>query len=130
MIEFLRGRRILVVEDEFLLADDLQSALERAGAEVLGPSSSVRQALAILRAEGDPDGAVLDVNLAGDRVWPVALALRERGVPFVFATGYDAPSIDPEFSAVPRLVKPVEAEDIVARLFGPEEPPGDGGRRS
>src|SRR4051794_18564375 len=87
----LRGRRLLVVEDEYLIAASLARELEGRGAEVVGPAGSVRDALALVEAEGDRlDGAVLDINLRDERVYPVADALVARGVPFIFLTGYDA----------------------------------------
>ncbi len=85
----LRGRRILVVEDEYMMADDLQYDLEEVGAQVIGPVPSVADALALLAAEEAIDGAILDVNLRGEKAYPVADVLRERGVLFVLATGYE-----------------------------------------
>ena len=85
----LHGRRILVVEDEYLLADDLRQTLESLGIEVVGPVATVAQALELLESEQAPDGAMLDVNLQGDAVFPVLDLLRERAVPFVLTTGYD-----------------------------------------
>src|SRR5947209_14372115 len=81
----LRGRRFLVVEDEYVIAADLTASLEALGAEVAGPAPSVAAALTLLESEGDRlDGAVLDVNLGKERVYPVADVLRGRGIPFVF----------------------------------------------
>ena len=83
--QVLRGTRILVVEDEYLLADDLNNALADAGAHVLGPAASVEDATALIGNEATIDAAILDVNLRGDMVFPLADALRERGIPFAFA---------------------------------------------
>jgi CheY-like chemotaxis protein len=103
----LTGRRVLVVEDEFLLAMELEGLLSNRGCDVLGPASSVRQALAVVR-DDRPEVAVLDVNLRGERATPVAAALQERGVPFVVITGYsDAQLSEPELRHAPRLDKPV-----------------------
>src|SRR5215213_2242767 len=86
----LKGRRFLVVEDEYLIAADLAAFLEAQGIEVIGPAASVNEALALLESDTDGlHGAVLDVNLQDDRVYPVADVLMSRGVPFVFTTGYD-----------------------------------------
>src|SRR5262249_477527 len=80
---------VLVVEDDYLVAMDIVRALERAGAEVIGPAPAVEAALDALEQTA-PDGAILDINLGGEMAFPVADALLARGVPFVFATGYDA----------------------------------------
>jgi CheY-like chemotaxis protein len=83
----LIGRRVLIVEDEFLLAIELEALLKEKGCEVLGPALTVEGALAFVYGE-ESDFALLDVNLKGLRATPVAAALRERGVPFVLLTGY------------------------------------------
>jgi len=113
----LRGRRLLVVEDDYLIAVDLARDLARRGAEVVGPAGSVRDALALVEAEGDRlDGAVLDINLRDQRVYPVADALAARGVPFVFLTGYDAWVIPDAHAGVPRCEKPVSST-LLARML-------------
>ena len=113
----LRGRRLLVVEDEYLIAASLARGLEGRGAEVAGPAGSVRDALALVEAEGDRlDGAVLDINLRDERVYPVADALAARGVPFVFLTGYDARVVPDAYAGVPRCEKPVDAA-LLARML-------------
>ncbi len=104
----LRGRRVLVVEDEYLLAEDLRQELERQGAEVLGPVPTVAEALELLATGPAPSIAILDINLQGEMAFPVADALRERAIPFVFATGYDAQAIPPAYADVPRMEKPLE----------------------
>ncbi|MBV9813244.1 MAG: response regulator [Acetobacteraceae bacterium] len=110
--ERLHGRRLLVVEDEYLVAMDLAAALRDRGAEVIGPVGSVSDALALLAATADIDGAVLDINLRGQNVFPIADALRHRGVPFVFATGYDPWTIPDSYADVPRLQKPVNTQAL------------------
>lgn len=112
----LRNCRILVVEDEYLLADDLCHALEQAGAIVLGPVPGVEEALALIEAEPRIDAAVLDVNLRGDMVFPVADALHHRSVPFTFATGYDQWILPDRFAAHPRIEKPFRADKLAAKL--------------
>lgn len=76
----------MVVEDEFLVAMELEGDLESHGCEIFGPASTITQALAVLH-DDRPEVVVLDVNLRGSRATPVAAALRERGVPFVLITG-------------------------------------------
>lgn len=104
----LHGRRILVVEDEYLLADDLRQTLESLGIEVVGPVATVAQALELLESEQAPDGAMLDVNLQGDAVFPVLDLLRERAVPFVLTTGYDGWALPAAYADAPRCVKPLD----------------------
>lgn len=84
---WLKGKRILVVEDEALIAVMVEDMLAEMGAEVVGPAATIEQALALAAAEAI-DGAVLDVNVRGERIDPVAEVLAERGVPMLFATGY------------------------------------------
>lgn len=83
------GRIVLVVEDEFLIALELESVLTSSGFEVLGPASSVGQALDLLRSQR-PDAAVLDVTLGSEKVTPVAFLLKSWDVPFVLASASDA----------------------------------------
>ena len=112
----MAGRRILVVEDEYLLAEDVRYALERAGAEVCGPYASVATAIAAVASEPHLDGALLDVNLAGEMVFPLADALAERGIPFTFTTGYDRAALPDRYLSVPRVEKPIKASSIVEVL--------------
>lgn len=114
----LDGRRVLVVEDEYLLADDLSNALMQTGAEVLGPVPSVEQAMSLIGTEDRIDAAVLDVNLRGDMVFPVADALAARGVAFAFATGYDRATLPDRFAAAPHVEKPFRSANIAA-VLGP-----------
>jgi len=114
----LEGSRILVVEDEYFLADDLCQTLAASGAEVVGPAASVEEATALLAGDAAIDAAVLDVNLRGDMVFPVADALRERGVPFAFATGYDQWTLPERFTDSPRVEKPFKGPKVAA-VLGP-----------
>ncbi|WP_338665173.1 response regulator [Pararoseomonas sp. SCSIO 73927] len=114
----LAGQTVLVVEDQYLIAEDLCALVERLGGTVMGPVPGVEAALDLLRA-GRPDLAMLDVNLEGERVYDVCTALREAEIPFLFITGYDAAVIHPHFRAVPCLEKPVEEAALrgaIARL--------------
>src|SRR5438128_1767265 len=98
----LSGKCLLVVEDEYLIASDLARALEEVGALVIGPAASVKTALEMVKENERLDGAVLDVNLRDERVYPVADALSAKGVRFVFTTGYDISAIPPAYANVPR----------------------------
>ena len=118
MTSALAGRRLLVVEDEYLLADDLAKALSADGAEVIGPAPSVDAALDLLDETDELDGAVVDLNLQGEMAYPVADALRERDIPFVFSTGYDQSTIPSRYGDTPRCEKPAKATAIAKALFG------------
>ena len=108
----LRGLRILVVEDEYMLAEDLRRALVRLDVEVVGPVATVAQALELVESGEAPDGAMLDVNLQGEAVFPVVDLLRERGVPFVLTTGYDRWNLPAAYADAPRCVKPLDMTRI------------------
>jgi DNA-binding response OmpR family regulator len=108
----LRGRRILVLEDEYMLSEDMREALEAEGAIVLGPAPRVRDGLTILDEQAAIDAAVLDVNLQGEMVFPLADRLIQSGTPFLFATGYDPDVIPARFQSVPRCEKPVRVDAI------------------
>ena len=88
MTQTLTGRRVLVVEDESLVAMLLETILEDMGCTPVGPTGTVEDGLAIVADPAPLDAALLDVNVAGRQVFPVAEALKARGVPFVFSTGY------------------------------------------
>jgi CheY-like chemotaxis protein len=105
------GLRILVVEDVFLIADVIVEQLRDFGCEVVGPAARVRKALALVRQER-LDGALLDLNLAGEYCFPVASSLIERGVPFAFLTGYGDLAVPENFRNIPRLVKPFTVSDL------------------
>lgn len=116
----LAGRRILVVEDEPLVAMLEEDMLVDAGCEVLGPAATVAQALALI-AEGRPDGAILDVNLGIKSVYPVADALEALGTPFVFVSGYGQHGLVGPHRARPMIQKPFRpltfAESVAASLW-------------
>ena len=112
----LEGLRILVVEDNFLAAEVVRDALERSGCTVVGPVGRVADGLNLAQQE-KLDGAVLDINLNGDRCFPIADALSGRGVPFVFLTGYDSSTVVPdELRATQRLGKPVLEHQLIDAL--------------
>ncbi|WP_114948582.1 response regulator [Microvirga calopogonii] len=112
----LSNCRVLVVEDEFYLADDMTLALQKLGAEVVGPVPTKDKALALLASGEAIDAAILDINLKGQAVYPVADALAERGVPFVFATGYAQAEVPAEYRAIPLWEKPFEPQDLAQAL--------------
>ena len=112
----LNNRRILVAEDEYAIADAIAAVLEDAGVEVLGPVPTVAQALHLATAPGRLDGALLDVNLRRQAIWPVVDALRARGVPVVLATGYGSNAIPQAYASLPRCEKPVTGCELVRSL--------------
>jgi CheY-like chemotaxis protein len=113
----LRAMRLLVVEDEYLVADDIRHELQSLGAQVVGPAPSVAGALAMLSGDAAIDGAILDIDLCGEMVFPVAGALHARSVPFVFWTGYGDSMVPADFSDAPRLQKPATAIELVRALL-------------
>lgn len=114
----LTGKKVLLAEDEYFIAQDMALAFAAAAAAVIGPAATVAQALRLVMMEPHLDGAVLDINLKGEMVYPVADALAARGVPFVFATGYNREKIPHRFSHCPRCEKPVRADKVAMALFG------------
>jgi len=105
--QVLAGNRVLLVEDEALVAMVMRDMLTELGFHVVGPFGRSADAAAAARDE-DVDAAVLDINLDGEAAYPVADLLAARGIPFVFVTGYGAESIDGRFAHVPVLQKPIE----------------------
>jgi len=112
----LAGRRLLVVEDEYLLAAEVVKELRSQGAEVIGPVATIADALDLLAETERVDAALLDLNLCGEMAFPIADALMERRVPFVFATGYDRFAIPPRYVDVRRFEKPVDVRDVARAL--------------
>ncbi|PPQ31833.1 response regulator [Rhodopila globiformis] len=104
---------ILVVDDETLIAMLLEDLLLDLDCTVVGPASTVAQSLALVENGGGTlDGALLDINLRGELVYPVADVLAARGVPFVFITGNAQHGIDPRYAAIPALAKPFSNDTI------------------
>jgi CheY-like chemotaxis protein len=106
------GPRILVVEDEFLLAIEVEDILRDLGCDVIGPLSRLNEAMEMVdRLE--VEGAVLDVNLHGDqKVYPVARILKDRGIPFVFTTAYGSSDLDKDFSGTRIIAKPYNPAEL------------------
>ncbi len=116
-LRLLVGKRVLIVEDEYFLADETRRELESNGAVVVGPVGTVGAALELLETE-QVDAAILDIHLADELVFRVAEELERREIPFVFATGYD-PSILPlKFTGFALCGKPTELGTIAEALFG------------
>jgi DNA-binding response OmpR family regulator len=110
------GLRILVVEDNLLIADTVCDMLENWGCAVIGPVPDLERGLSLL-AEERPDGALLDINLGGTLSFPLAAALEVQGVPFVFMTGYDEGTIfPPEFRGIRRVSKPFDVKEVAEVL--------------
>ena len=103
----LQGTRILVVEDEYYIADDLQRALKGAGAEIVGPCGSVQPSLDAI-AKGGFDCAVIDLSLHGESAEPIADRLESTGYPFAIATGYGSGAVPEQHKHVPRIEKPFD----------------------
>ncbi len=111
------GRRFLVVEDEWLIAADAADGLSRLGAEVVGPVGTIRDAFDVIEsAEERVDAALLDVNLRGQSVFPVAAFLKMKHIPFAFVTGYDDGVVPTFFRSTPIFTKPADWEAIASRL--------------
>ncbi|HYF60099.1 MAG TPA: response regulator [Burkholderiaceae bacterium] len=115
----LAGRRILVVEDERILALELTHLLVGHGALVVGPATTVAQALTLISCEGPFDGAVLDLNLGGTIADAVADRLLACDVPILIVSGYGAGVVDDRFADVPRLEKPFDPVAAVELLVDP-----------
>jgi CheY-like chemotaxis protein len=124
----LEGLKVLVVEDNLLLAEVTKILLEDSGCQVVGPAGWLQRGLELARAE-TLDGAVLDINLHGEMSFGIAEALSARGVPFVFVTGYEDRSIVPmAYRSAPRLDKPVADErliEVIAAAFAAKRPGSD-----
>jgi CheY-like chemotaxis protein len=116
----LHGLRVLVVEDELLVFLQIEDALP--DCTIIGPARSPAEALALIERD-NPQAALLDVNLSGERVTPVAEHLRSMHVPFVLVTGYGQRDLpEPVLAAAPRIGKPFRSADIVQALASAVEP--------
>ncbi|WP_298746318.1 response regulator [uncultured Brevundimonas sp.] len=106
MSQTFAGRRVLVVEDESLVAMLLETILEDMGCVPVGPAATVEDGLRLAAGDEPVDAALLDVNIAGRQVFPIAEALKARGVPFVFSTGYGEGGLPDQWRGLPTLQKP------------------------
>jgi DNA-binding response OmpR family regulator len=109
--------RVLIVEDEFLAAILLEEELRAAGWETVGPFFTLRQARSAIENE-EFDLAVLDINLNGEMVYPLARDLLARGIPFIFLSGYATRDLPKEFQDHPRLSKPFDPIALRQRIEG------------
>jgi CheY-like chemotaxis protein len=110
------GRRVLVVEDEFLIALTTIDLLESVGCETVGPAARLSEAVQLAQSEA-LDAALLDIDIAGEVIWPVADELQRRGVPFAFVSAYPRMDVIPaRFAGAPRLDKPLETNRLLGHL--------------
>lgn len=119
-LELLADKKILIVKDENFLARGLQRELEALGVEVVGPVATVPEALSILASGRTIDGAVLDIELGGEQVYPVADLLQRLSIPFVFATGRDPGKASERYPGFVFCGEPAQLSEIARALFGAE----------
>ena len=108
----MHGKRVLIVEDDFVTATGLSHAIAEHGATVVGPVDTADHAVRLIGQE-PPDGALLDVNLREGSAVEVAKALRERGVPFVVMSGYSRNTLAPELKKAPFVAKPMTESELI-----------------
>ena len=111
----LREKKVLIVEDEALIAMLFEDILEDTACHIVGPAMNVRQAMD-LAGTAEIDIAVLDVNLNGEPSFPVAALLQSRGVPLVFSSGYGSQGLPPEWQDRPTLPKPFTSDEVIDTL--------------
>lgn len=111
----LGGLRVLVVEDEYMVADYISMVLEDFGCDTVGPVGTIEQALAAVD-DGGLDGALLDANLNGVSSAPIAVALQAASIPFVVATGYGALELGEALNRAPRISKPFSETELKAMI--------------
>jgi CheY-like chemotaxis protein len=113
----LAGRRILVVEDDYFVAQALSGLLEEADAAIAGPVGWLDETLVFVHEHGDKfDAVVLDVDLHGEKSYPVADLLRHLEIRFVFTTGYGVDALDKEYRECPRCEKPIDSRMLLELL--------------
>jgi DNA-binding response OmpR family regulator len=112
----IAGLRVLIAEDEYLIADNLKRELLKTGVSIIGPFARLDAVYRAIRSEAVIDAALLDVNLDGEMVFPAAKLLAARGVPFLLVTGYDAWAIPEGYAHLRRLEKPIGPGQTVKAL--------------
>ncbi|CCM78155.1 response regulator [Rhizobium mesoamericanum] len=118
-LQLLKGKRILIVEDEYFVADETRRALQAVGAKVIGPAPSVEIGMSMIDQE-TIDAAVLDIRLEGETVFPIAERLHALAIPFVFATAYITTDIPEKFGGYHLCEKPTALAEIATALFTPK----------
>lgn len=113
-----KGRTVLVVEDDFVIAEDLEFALKQAGAEVVGPAESLPRAIRLFREAKKLDAATLNIDLGGVEVFPLADELLTEGVPILFLTGYGGGHIPDKYSGIRHCDKPIGSARVLEELQG------------
>ncbi len=113
----LTDRRILIVEDEYVIALDLASTFERKGARVIGPAATLAKAFELVADAQRIDAAVLDISLRDELVFPLADVLKTRSVPYVFTTGCDDAIVPWPHRDASRHEKPIDADAVARALF-------------
>lgn len=103
-----RPLRVLLVEDEALIAMIIEEMIGDLGCTAIGPAATLDAALALVESTTDADCALLDINLRGAPSWPIADALKAKGVPFAFVSGYGAGGLDPKYKGETVLAKPID----------------------
>ena len=111
----IEGTRVLLVEDEAIIAMTVEDMLEALGCETVATATTLREALAVAETASF-DLALLDINLNGDESLPVAARLRARGLPFVFTTGYGPSGAGAAFADVPLVTKPFDLSDLASAI--------------
>ena len=112
------GCNIIIVEDEFLIADDVAAMLREAGAKVIGPAASLSEGMRLAGDTEQIDAAVLNIDLGGVTVFPLADELLARGIRIMFLTGYGQDNIPPEYAAIPCCRKPTGPAGVIDELKG------------
>lgn len=113
----LKGRHILLVEDEWLVADAISDAIDQAGGTILGPTPSVEGALKLLAAAAQvPDAATLNIRVADGESYPIADELARQGIPFLFASANGSSSLPSRFGRRPIIAKPFSGRQVVQAL--------------
>ena len=124
MSQAFAGRRVLIVEDESLVAMLLETILEDMGCVPVGPAATVEEGLQVAGGDEPLDAALLDVNVAGKQVFPIAEALKARGVPFIFSTGYGEGGLPDAWRGQATVQKPFTESairDALLKAMGMEE---------
>ena len=112
----LLNKRVLIVEDEMLVGLDLKEMLLDSGCTVIGPCPSIKKAMDLLEEQDAIDVAVLDVNLRGTYVFPLASHLQDIGVPIIFASGYEATNLPKDFQQTRIISKPYSKSECIEAL--------------